>query len=113
MDMSALADVLESIMNSPDSVGTTPEVLMSNITKSLTTIADILQNPSKYPDVEKNEIMSGLHNVSTVLLSLSDAVPVEESLGTEGMEPKLDSRGFPDYSNPNGSSYAEKNGFLG
>lgn len=114
LDFEKLSNVLESIMADPNyQVGVNPEELFSTILSDLKMISTFLQDPSKTPDVNLDEIYSGLHEINVLLSNLTEKFPLEENYGTEGMEPKRDENGFPDYSDPNGSSFAARNGFLG
>lgn len=69
----------------------------------------ILEN---FESFEKLELTSVLHNVNIQLSQLVDDDQLSEKLGTEFYKPKHDASGVPDYSDPNGSSYAAKKGFV-
>lgn len=96
----------------PDQIGTDPMLCLKNIMQSVKTIVNSIQ---KSEHIE--EITSVLHNVSEELKELASTVgSIEECHGTEGMGPSLvdkDGSELQVYNNPEGDSYAARNGFVG
>lgn len=109
---------IDSIMDDSDGdipqeqIGSDPLVCLKSIFESIKSIADAIKNGTNI-----DEITSGLHNVSEELKELASSVnSIEECHGTENMGPELQNHGGGElqvYNNPQGSSYPERNGFVG
>lgn len=114
----SLMESIEPIMDSEEDmvpqeqIGSDPMVCLKSIMESLKAIIGALQG-----DEHIDEITSGLHNVSEELKELAATVgSLKECHGTEGMAPDLVSKGGGElqvYNNPEGDSYAARNGFVG
>lgn len=114
----SLMESIEPIMDSEEDmvpqeqIGSDPLVCLKSIMQSIKSIVGALQNGEHI-----DEITSGLHNASEELKELAATVgSLEECHGTEGMGPDLVSKGGGElqvYNNPEGDSYAARNGFVG
>lgn len=114
----SLMESIEPIMDAEDEnvpreqIGSDPITCLRSIMESIKAIALALKS-----DEHIDEITSGLHNISEELKELAATVgTLEECHGTEGMGPDLVAKGGGElqvYNNPEGDSYAARNGFVG
>lgn len=134
--MSSLKQLMESIddiyeadeVEQPEQVASPAEVV-KEIIGSLKELSTMIADGSIE---EQDTLLSDLQNISTSLKELvgsdestddewsdesdydsDDEEELEEEYGAEGMGPSFDKDGTQNYSNPQGSSYPEKKGFVG
>lgn len=134
--MSNLKQLMESIddiyeadeVEQPEQVAS-PAELVKEIIGSLKELSTMIADGSIE---EQDTLLSDLQNISTSLKELvgtdesddewsdesdydsdDEEEGLEEEYGAEGMGPSFDKDGTQNYSNPQGSSYPEKKGFVG
>lgn len=138
-DYRSLVEALDGIMNDGESEveaeiesseELSPQELLKDIVLSINGVIDAISSEEieDYPAfLEKlknvKETLDSLHSTTYNSSHQDDEVLDEEELplnnidgneyGTKGMGPKIDSAGKQHYEKKSGSSYAERNGFVG
>lgn len=95
-------------------VGADPVRDIADIISSLNVLIAVLDDDT-VDSTERERTISAIHNVKQ---NLNDAVQslhseLTEELGTEGMAPKVDSKGHRSYAVKSASSYSARKGFTG